>query len=120
MKLLKTYRNKIINPSNLTQHDLPSDDENQPLGFSFSKAPQNSYLEHSHQADKAILDHLYLSQQKDTENLVEFHTLAESAGVEILSTLTTSRSSPHITYFVGKGKAEEIKQAVENFVKKAK
>ena len=58
--------------------------------------------------------HLYLSQQKDTENLVEFHTLAESAGVEILSTLTTSRSSPHITYFVGKGKAEEIKQAVEN------
>ncbi len=28
--------------------------------------------------------------------------------------LTTSRSSPHITYFVGKGKAEEIKQAVEN------
>ncbi|WP_455583654.1 ribosome rescue GTPase HflX [Haemophilus paraphrohaemolyticus] len=103
-----------MNTSNLTQNDLPSDDENQPLGFSFSKDQKNSSLEQSHQADKAILVHLYLSQQKDTENLVEFHTLAESAGVEILSTLTTSRSSPHITYFVGKGKAEEIKQAVED------
>lgn len=29
--------------------------------------------------------------------------------------MTTSRSAPHITYFVGKGKAEEIKQAVEEF-----
>ena len=29
--------------------------------------------------------------------------------------MTTSRSAPHITYFVGKGKAEEIKQTVEEF-----
>ncbi|WGE76377.1 GTPase HflX [Actinobacillus equuli subsp. haemolyticus] len=44
---------------------------------------------------------------------MEFQTLAESAGVEILATLTTSRSAPHIKYFVGQGKADEIAQAVE-------
>ncbi|WP_425432431.1 ribosome rescue GTPase HflX [Haemophilus paracuniculus] len=56
-----------------------------------------------------------MSQTKDIENLAEFQTLAESAGVEILATLTTSRSAPHIKYFVGQGKAEEIAQAVEEF-----
>lgn len=65
--------------------------------------------------DRAILVHLFLSQTKDIENLAEFQTLAESAGVEILATLTTSRPTPHIKYFVGQGKAEEIAQAVEEF-----
>lgn len=45
---------------------------------------------------------------------MEFQTLAESAGVEILATLTTSRSAPHIKYFVGQGKADEIAQAVKD------
>ncbi len=43
---------------------------------------------------------------------MEFQTLAESAGVEILATLTTS--APHIKYFVGQGKADEIAQAVKD------
>ncbi|SEW09201.1 ribosome rescue GTPase HflX [[Haemophilus] ducreyi] len=68
----------------------------------------------SHAQDKAILIHVFLSQTKDIDNLTEFQTLAESAGVELLSTLTTSRNAPHIKYFVGQGKAEEIAQAVEN------
>lgn len=59
--------------------------------------------------------HLYLSQVKDTENLLEFQTLAESAGVEIAAVLTTSRSSPHIKYYVGQGKAQEIADAVKQF-----
>lgn len=65
--------------------------------------------------ERAILVHLYLGQTKDTENLVEFQTLAESAGVEIAATLTTSRSTPHIKYYVGQGKAQEIADAVEQF-----
>lgn len=65
--------------------------------------------------DRAILVHLFLSQTKDIENLAEFQMLVESAGVEILATLTTSRPTPHIKYFVGQGKAEEIAQAVEEF-----
>lgn len=65
--------------------------------------------------ERAILVHLYLSQTKDTENLLEFQTLAESAGVEIVATLTTSRSAPHIKYYVGQGKAQEIADAVTEF-----
>lgn len=63
--------------------------------------------------ERAILVHLYFSQVKDTENLEEFQTLAESAGVEIAATLTTSRQSPHIKYYVGQGKAQEIAEAVK-------
>nr|WP_157393733.1 ribosome rescue GTPase HflX [Ursidibacter arcticus] len=65
--------------------------------------------------ERAILVHLYLSQTKDTENLLEFQTLAESAGIEIVATLTTSRSAPHIKYYVGQGKAQEIADAVSQF-----
>ena len=94
----------------------PSDDESQPLGFVFSEnalSENKNVIEHSHDQDRAILVHLFFSSHKDVENLAEFKTLAESAGVEILSTLTTTRSAPHIKYFVGQGKADEIKQAVE-------
>lgn len=90
----------------------PSDDESQSLGFVSSE--DRDVIEHSHDQDRAILVHLFFSSHKDVENLAEFKTLAESAGVEILSTLTTTRAAPHIKYFVGQGKAEEIKQAVED------
>ncbi|QBQ64737.1 GTPase HflX [Actinobacillus indolicus] len=59
--------------------------------------------------------HLYLSQTKDVENLMEFQTLAESAGVEVVATLITTRSAPHIKYYVGQGKAQEIADAVKDF-----
>lgn len=59
--------------------------------------------------------HLYLSPTKDSENLLEFQTLAESAGVEIAAILTTSRHTPHIKYYVGQGKAQEIADAVVQF-----
>ncbi|MWP79102.1 GTPase HflX [Glaesserella parasuis] len=59
--------------------------------------------------------HLYLSQTKDVENLMEFQTLAESAGVEVVATLTTTRSVPHIKYYVGQGKAQEIADAIKDF-----
>lgn len=65
--------------------------------------------------ERAILVHLYLSQTKDTENLLEFQTLAESSGVEVAAILTTTRSAPHIKYYVGQGKAEEIRDAVREF-----
>ena len=65
--------------------------------------------------ERAIVVHLYLSQTKDVENLMEFQTLAESAGVEVVATLTTTRSAPHIKYYVGQGKAQEIADAVKDF-----
>ncbi|MDE8034418.1 GTPase HflX [Actinobacillus equuli subsp. equuli] len=92
---------------------MPNTDENAVFGFALSENGKTSDKELSHTKDKAILVHLFLSQHKDIENLMEFQTLAESAGVEILATLTTSRSAPHIKYFVGQGKADEIAQAIE-------
>lgn len=68
-----------------------------------------------HTRERAILVHLYLGQSKDVENLLEFQALAEGAGVEIVATLTTSRNAPHIKYYVGQGKAQEIADAVEQF-----
>lgn len=93
---------------------MPNTDENAVFGFALSENGRTADKELSHTKDKAILVHLFLSQHKDIENLMEFQTLAESAGVEILATLTTSRSAPHIKYFVGQGKADEIAQAVKD------
>ncbi|AWG96365.1 ribosome rescue GTPase HflX [Actinobacillus pleuropneumoniae] len=91
---------------------MPNTDENAVFGFALSENGRTADKELSHTKDKAILVHLFLSQHKDIENLMEFQTLAESAGVEILATLTTS--APHIKYFVGQGKADEIAQAVKD------
>lgn len=91
--------------------------EDPSFGFALSEEKQTSELSGANLLedgkDRAILVHLYLAQHKDVENLLEFKQLAESAGVEVLATLTTSRQSPHIKYYVGQGKAEEIAEAVE-------
>jgi len=58
--------------------------------------------------DKAIIVHVFFSQDKNLEDLAEFQLLAQSAQVDILQIVTTSRSAPQAKYFVGQGKAEEI------------
>ncbi|AWK15220.1 ribosome rescue GTPase HflX [Candidatus Fukatsuia symbiotica] len=65
--------------------------------------------------DRAILVHIFFSQKKDkdTEDLREFESLVSSAGVEAVSVITGSRQFPHVKYFVGKGKAEEIAAVVK-------
>lgn len=80
------------------------------FGFPLPEKEQNTP-----DKERAIVVHLYLSQTKDVENLMEFQTLAESAGVEVVATLTTTRSAPHIKYYVGQGKAQEIADAVKDF-----
>ncbi|RLM28235.1 GTPase HflX [Brenneria alni] len=64
--------------------------------------------------ERAILVHIYFSQDKDTEDLLEFESLVSSAGIESLQVITGSRKVPHPKYFVGEGKAEEIAQAVKD------
>lgn len=65
------------------------------------------------QNDKAIVVHVFFSQNKNLDDLMEFRLLAQSAKVDIAQVLTTSRSTPQAKYFVGQGKAEEIAEAVE-------
>ena len=63
--------------------------------------------------DKAVVVHVFFSQNKNIEDLQEFQLLAESANVEILQIITTSRSTPQAKYFIGEGKAQEIADAVK-------
>ena len=62
--------------------------------------------------ERAILVHLSLQSELQREASSEFHELATSAGAEPLLTISGSRHAPHPRFFVGSGKADEIKQAV--------
>ncbi len=63
--------------------------------------------------EKAVLVHVDFYHESDREDLEEFYELVDSAGAEIGALLTTKRQRADSKYFVGKGKAEEIQQAVE-------
>jgi len=58
--------------------------------------------------ERALLVRLGLGAPVEQEDLDEFAQLAESAGVEVVATLTGRRERPDPKYFVGSGKAEEI------------
>lgn len=63
--------------------------------------------------EKAVLVHVDFYHDADKEVLEEFYELVDSAGARIAELITTKRQSPDPKFFIGKGKAEEIKQAVE-------
>jgi len=63
--------------------------------------------------DTAIMVHVFFAQDKNTDDLQEFLLLADSANVDVLDTITTSRTTPQAKYFVGEGKAQEIADAVQ-------
>jgi len=63
--------------------------------------------------ERAVLVHVDFHNEADREELDEFYELVDSAGAEICTLLTTKRQHPDSKYFIGKGKAEEIQQAVE-------
>jgi len=65
------------------------------------------------QLEKAILVHVDFYHEADREVLEEFYELVDSAGAEVAELITTKRQSPDPKFFIGKGKAEEIKAAVE-------
>lgn len=63
--------------------------------------------------ERAVLVHVDFHNEADREELDEFYELVDSAGAEICILLTTKRQTPDSKYFIGKGKAEEVQQAVE-------
>ena len=63
--------------------------------------------------ERAVLVHVDFYHETDREDLNEFYELVDSAGAETCTLLTTKRQRADPKYFVGKGKAEEIQQAVE-------
>ncbi|MHB1239815.1 MAG: ribosome rescue GTPase HflX [Gammaproteobacteria bacterium] len=64
--------------------------------------------------ESAVLVHLELRAEQDREQLQEFKELAASAGARTVAVITASRSAPDPRYFVGSGKAEEIRGCVRD------
>lgn len=62
--------------------------------------------------ERAVLVHLNLHTGFDKESLEEFKELVVSSGAEPVAVVTGSRSRPHPRYFVGTGKAQEIRDVV--------
>ena len=61
---------------------------------------------------RAVLVHLDFSSEKRSESLAEFRELAASAGVEVLALVRGSRRFPNPRFFIGAGKAEELRAVV--------
>lgn len=64
--------------------------------------------------ERALLVHLNMHTGFDEESLEEFKELVVSSGAEPVAVITGSRAVPHPRYFVGTGKAEEIREAVSS------
>lgn len=62
--------------------------------------------------ERVLLVHVNFPAGKMEEDLEEFRELAISAGAEIAGVITGTRRVPESRYFVGSGKAEEIRDAV--------
>jgi len=62
--------------------------------------------------ERAILVHLDIYADQDSEDPDEFRELVASAGVEAVDMVTGSRSQPTSRLFVGTGKLDEIRQAI--------
>ena len=65
-------------------------------------------------AEQAVLVHIDFNRQRDEESLAELDLLARSAGAIPVAQVTGSRRSPDPALFVGKGKAEEIRQVLQD------
>jgi GTPase len=75
---------------------------------------QNSYETGAGEREKALLvslvtDEVKRSGMDPAHSLQELAALAETSGVEVSATLMQQRDVPDSKYFVGKGKAQELK-----------
>lgn len=73
---------------------------------------KNNFFDRPPGGERAVLVHLNLSKSSVKEQEEEFRELAKSAGVEPVAWVTGSRHRPDIKYFLGSGKAEEIRDVV--------
>ena len=66
-------------------------------------------FERPERGERAILVRIGLGQATDPDELGEFDALARSAGAIPVATITGTRRTPEPRYFVGSGKAEEVR-----------
>ena len=70
-------------------------------------------FERPERGERAILVRIGLGRPPDAEELGEFDALARSAGALPVATITGNRQRPEPRYFVGSGKAEEIRDRAQ-------
>jgi GTPase len=63
--------------------------------------------------ERAVLVHLNLDPLTGNELLQEFTGLAVAAGAEVLAVVTGNRRVPEAHFFIGEGKAEEVRALVQ-------
>ena len=71
-------------------------------------------FERPRSGERAVLVRLGLGAQVDPEDLQEFRQLALSAGAEPVATVTGRRDRPDPRFFMGSGKADEVRVAAED------
>ncbi|MEJ2425375.1 MAG: GTPase HflX, partial [Candidatus Thiodiazotropha sp.] len=62
--------------------------------------------------ERAVLVHMDLSLPSDPDEIAEFQDLARSAGAIQVALVQGSRKQPDPKTFVGRGKAEEIREII--------
>lgn len=63
--------------------------------------------------ERAVVVHLEFSSHNESEDLGEFVELVRSADVDAVETVTGSRNQPSPRLFVGEGKLDEIRSAIQ-------
>ncbi len=72
-------------------------------------------FERPQSGERAVLVRLGLGAPVEEEDLLEFRQLARSAGAEPVATLTGRRARPDPRYFMGSGKAEELRALAQAY-----
>ena len=70
-------------------------------------------FERPRSGERAVLVRIGLGNPVDSEDVAEFEALARSAGAVPVATVAGSRTHPEPKYFVGSGKAEELRVLAE-------
>lgn len=70
-------------------------------------------FERPRSGERALLVHVDFPSEREPEDLQEFSDLVSSAGAVSVGVVTANRQSPDPKYFVGSGKADEIRTAVQ-------
>jgi GTP-binding protein HflX len=63
--------------------------------------------------EQVILVHIHFPADSIQEDLTEFQELARSAGANVIASIVGTRFVPEPKYFIGTGKAEEIRASVK-------
>jgi GTP-binding protein HflX len=70
-------------------------------------------IERPERGERAVLVRIGLGQAPDADELAEFDALARSAGAIPTATIVGSRRSPEPRFFIGSGKAEEVRDRAQ-------